>query len=327
MMRRPMSKRPLRPPPAVRPSRPSRPSRTDASLGDLAALALFAQVVDARSFTAAARRSGTTTSAVSKRVAGLERRLGVRLLERTTRRAAPTEAGLVLYDRCKHLLAEAADAQEAVAAFRGQLAGTLRVSTAVTLGQMHIVPLVIRFLTAHPELRIALSLSDRSVDLVADGIDVAIRSGRPADSSLMSRKVAPDRRVVCATPAYFERHSVPCAPVDLRDHQCLRHPLMLPAGGWAFVTPEGPVTVPVAGALEVDNVSALREATLAGLGVALLPHYAVVADLRARRLVAVLDRFLPEPSPFRALWVAGKNPATRVQTFVAFLAKELPRRL
>jgi len=168
---------------------------------------------------------------------------------------------------------------------------------------------------------------DRSVDLVADGIDVAVRAGRQVDSSLMSRKLAPDRRVLCGTPAYFERHRTPHAPAELRDHQCLRHPLMLPAGAWAFVTPEGPMTVPVTGTFEVDNVGALREAALALLGIALVPHYAVAAEIKSGRLTCVLDSFLPRQAPYRALWVAGKNPVARVHAFVSFLALELPRRL
>jgi len=268
-----------------------------------------------------------TTSAVSKRLASLEATLGVRLLERTTRTVAPTQAGLVLFQRSHALLAEAAAAEDAVSAFRGQLVGTLRVSAPVTFGHAHVLPLVLRFLALYPAVRVSLSLSDASVDLVADGIDVAIRAGRIDDSSLLSRKLGPDRRIVCATPTYLARHGTPSAPADLRDHACLRHPRMLPVGGWSFATPGGLITVPVTGPLEVDNVAALREAALASLGLALIPSYAVGADLREGRLRAVLQEHMPEAAPFRALWVAGRQPRPVVPTFVEFLAQELPRRL
>jgi DNA-binding transcriptional LysR family regulator len=302
-------------------------ARDLSSLDDLGALWLFVRVVEARSFTRAARLAGTTTSAVSKRMASLEARLGLRLLQRTTRAAAPTEAGLVLYQRSLGLLAEASATEDAVLAFRGKLVGTLRVSAAVTFGQTHIFPLVARFLELHPAVRVSLSLSDRSVDLVAEGIDVAVRAGRVVDSSLMSRKLAPDRRVVCATPQYLERFGTPRVPGDLRDHACLRHPLMLRSGGWPFVMPMGEITVAVNGRLDLDNVGSLREAALASMGLALIPAYAVGTDLREGRLRTVLDEFIPEAQPFRALWVAGRQPLAYVQAFVEYLARELPPRL
>lgn len=301
--------------------------RGSALLDDLGALALFSEVVAKRSFTAVARRRAISTSAVSKRVAALEQRLGVRLLERTTRQAAPTEAGRVLYEHCQRLLSDAALAEEAVAAFRGRMVGTVRVSAPVTFGQMHIAPLVTQFLASHPELRVALSLSDTNVDLIASGFDLAIRSGKVTDSSLLSRKLAPDRRVVCASPAYLARHGTPRTPNDLLTHRCLRHSLMVPAGGWTFALPEGPLTFPVTGPIEIDHVGSLRDAALASLGVVLLPAYAVIADLRAGRLVSLLGEFVPAAAPFRALWAGGKQPVARVAALIDFLAAELPKRL
>lgn len=307
-------------------AKPSRPSAAS-SLDDLGALTLFAQVVEARSFTAAARRQGTSTSAVSKRIAGLERRLGVRLLERTTRSAAPTEVGLILYERCQRLIAEAASAEEAVAAFRGGMVGTLRVSAAVTFGQLHIAPLVVRFMQAHPGLRVSVALTERKVDLIAEGIDLAVRSGRAVDSSLVSRKLAPDRRVICASPGYFARYGRPRAPNDLLQHRCVRHPLMGPPHGWALRTPQGPTIVPICAELEIDNIAALRDAALSDMGIVLLPMYAVVEELRVGRLERVLDEFVPAEPPFRALWAAGKHPPARTLALAEYLARELPARL
>jgi DNA-binding transcriptional LysR family regulator len=296
-------------------------------LDDLGALDLFVHVVDTRSFTAAAKRKGTTTSAVSKRIAFLEQRLGVRLLERTTRHAAPTDAGRVLYEYARRLLFDAVAAEEAVAAYRGELVGTIRVSVAVTFGQMHIAPLIWQFLAKNPGLRVSLSLSDKNADLVSDTIDLAIRSGRAPDSSLLSRKLARDRRVICASPEYLARHGTPRVPDDLRQHVCLRHPLMGKRTGWTLMTRQGSVTVPVSGSFEVDHVGTLRDAAVASMGLILVPAYAITADLQNGLLVSVLDEYAPPPGWFRALWTAGRQPSARISALLAFLARELPLRL
>ena len=304
--------------------RPNVLARADSSLDDLGALSLFARVVDAGSFTAAARRNGTTTSAVSKRIAGLERRLGVRLIERSTRHAAPTQAGVVLYEHCQRLIAEARAAEEAVSAQRGELRGTIRASAPTTFGQMHVAPLVREFLEQHAQLRIVLTLNDRKVDLIAEGIDVVVRAGRVDDSSLIARALAPDRRVVCGTPRYFKRRGTPRVPKDLLQHACLKHPLMGSAHGWTF---EGALTVPVAGPLEVDNIAALREAVLADFGIVLIPEYAVAAEPASGALVSVLDAYVPACAPFRALWAAREHRPARLVALIEWLANKLPARL
>ncbi|HET9959329.1 MAG TPA: LysR family transcriptional regulator [Polyangiaceae bacterium] len=298
-----------------------------AALDDLGALSWFVRAVEAESFSSAARRAGTTTSAISKRIAGMEERLGVRLFERTTRRAQTTDAGRALYEHARRLLEEATRAEEAVSAYRGQLVGRIRVSAPVTFGQMHIAPLVGAFLEQHPGLSIALSLNDAFVDLLASGVDVAVRSGRSGDSSLLSKKLASDARVVCASPKYLAKHGTPRVPEDLLRHACLRHSMMQPGAGWLFETPAGPTTIAVAGQIEVDHVGTLRDAALASRGIVYLPRYAVVQDLKAQRLVSLLAEFVPEPAAIRALWAAGKQPVRRVNALVEFLAIELPKRL
>jgi DNA-binding transcriptional LysR family regulator len=302
--------------------------REDADLlEDLGALHLFAKVVDAGSFTGAARSIGTTVSAVSKRIAGLERRLGVRLLERNTRQVSPTEAGVVLYEHCQRLIAEAHAAEQAVAAHRGELSGTIRVSAPVTFGQLHVAPLVREFLEQHARVHIRLSLTDRKVDLIAEGVDVAIRAGKADDSSLIARAIAPDRRVVCGSPRYLKRHGTPRLPADLSEHVCLKHPWMGTTRGWTFQTPAGAETIAVAGPLEIDNIGALRDAVVAGFGLALLPEYAVTAEVRAGRLATVLDEYLPATTPFRALWAAGDHRPARLVALVEWFAARLPSRL
>jgi DNA-binding transcriptional LysR family regulator len=296
-------------------------------LDDLGALQLFARVLEVGSFTAAARSNETSTSAVSKRIAGLEARLGVRLLERSTRRLQPTEAGRVLYEHCQRLFAEARAAEDAVASQRGELQGTLRLSAPVTFGQMHVAPLVLRFLEQHPELRVSLSLNDRKVDLIAEGVDIAVRAGKSEDSSLVSRALAPDQRVICGAPRYFKHRGTPHEPGDLLEHECLKHPSIGTAQGWVLRSADRLQTIPVRGRLEIDNIAALRAAALAGFGIALLPAYAIADELRTGRLQSVLDACVPASPPFRALWAAGKHRPARLQALVEFLAGELPKRL
>ena len=160
-----------------------------------------------------------------------------------------------------------------------------------------------------------------------EGMDVVVRAGRMEESSLIARALGPDHRVLCGSPKYFKRRGTPRVPNDLLQHACLKHPLMGTAHGWIFDTPSGSVTVPVSGPLEIDNIAALREAALAGFGIAMVPQYAIAAEVAAGKLVTVLDPYLPECPPFRALWAARDHRPARVVAFVEWLASQLPSRL
>jgi len=290
----------------------------------LGGMAVFAKVVETGSFSAAARALGLSKSAVSKQVAALEARLGARLLNRTTRTLSLTDPGLAFHDRAVRILAEAEEAERAVSLLQSEPRGLLRVNAPVTFGVEHLAPLVARLMARHPELQVDLTLEDRMVDLVAEGHDVAVRIGRPADSSLIARKLAPSRRVVVASPDHVARHGAPQRPEDLRDHPCLRYAYMLRGDEWALCGPGGrEATVRVGGRLRANNGDALRCAAEAGLGVALMPTFIVGESLRAGRLVRLLPGWSDEEGVVCAVWPTSRFLSPKVRALVDFLAEAL----
>lgn len=258
----------------------------------LTGLAIFASVAAAKSFSAAARQLGLSKSAVSKHISRLERALGARLLHRTTRKLSLTEAGAALVDRAARILAELEAAELDVGRVLEAPRGILRVSAPMSFGQRHIAPMIPELLAKYPELRVELALSDRFVELIDERFDCAVRIARLPDSSLVARRLAPARRVVCGTPAYFARHGVPRRPAELLQHNCLEYTYLAATGGWPFAPPGGRLrAVPVRGNFATNNGEALRAAALAGLGVALIPTFIAGDDLRDGRLQAVLTEF------------------------------------
>jgi DNA-binding transcriptional LysR family regulator len=297
------------------------------ALDDLGEMRTFVGVVEGQSFSAAARALGATTSAVSKRIAALEGKLGTQLFHRTTRTLATTEAGQVLYERVRRVLTELADAERDVIGLGEGLRGVVRVSAPVTFGQLHVAPLVADFLLEHREVRIELTLDDRYVNVVADGYDLAIRAGRLVDSTLIARKLASDRRVVCATPSYLERHGVPRTPADLAGHDCMRHALHDASSTWVFDGPHGRESVVVQSSLRLNHGGAIRAAALRGLGLALLPGFTVDDDLRSGALRTVLDEYRLPPSGIYAVMPADAHATRKVRSLVDHVARALPARL
>ena len=286
-------------------------------------MAVFVRVVDAGSFTAAAHGQGTTTSSVSKRVAQLEDRLGVRLLDRTTRKVALTEAGGAFYERCVRILADVEDAELAVTTLGGRPRGTLRVSAPVTFGEVHVAPRMALFLARYPDLRVDLSLSDRYVSLVEEGFDVAVRIGQLADSSLVARKLCGAGVVVCASPAYLAEHGTPNLPAELLQHNCLRYTLVSPQQEWRFHGTNGEFSVPVRGNFDSNHGGAMREAVLRGLGIARLPDFIVADALAQGTLRSLLDGYRAPDLGVFAVHPAGKHPPPKVTALIDFLAAEL----
>jgi DNA-binding transcriptional LysR family regulator len=280
-----------------------------AALDDLPTLALFAQVVRLRSFTAAAREAGLAKSAVSKRISRLEDRLGVRLLHRTTRRLALTADGLRFYQHCAALVAAAAAAHDAVAGAADVVAGVLRVNAPVTFGQLYLARALTAFLLAHPGVEVHLTADDRLVDVVEGGYDLAIRIGRLRDTSLVARRLAVDRLVVCAAPSYLARAGTPVHPEELVHHNCLRYGLIAADDEWRFRGPDGPYAVPTRGSLVASNGTILREAALAGLGLAVVPRHMIAGDLADGRLVLVLDGHRRAEIGIHALYPDRRLPA------------------
>jgi len=292
-----------------------------APLEDLASMVLFAQVVQRRSFTAAAREVGLAKSAVSKRITALEERLGVRLLTRTTRSLPLTEEGLRYYEHCAALLAAADAAEDAVAGASTAPRGPLRVSAPVTLAQMHLADAIAAFLLRYPEIEIDLAVEDRVVDVVEGGFDVAVRVTRLADSSLVARRLATDRLVVCGAPAYLDARGRPATPADLIGHACLHYALVPRAAEWRFRGARGAYSVPVRGNFTASNGTVLVRAAVAGLGLAVAPRFMVAAEVAAGRLELVLEGFRRAEIGIHAVFPSRKQLPARTKLFVDHLVR------
>lgn len=282
----------------------------------------FVQVVDHGGFTEAARRMHLSKSAVSKHVAGLEARLGVRLLNRTTRRVNPTELGLVYYDRARSVLAEAGEADSMVTAMQATPRGSLRVSAPVTFGVRPLAAVVAGFLADYPEVDINLVLDDRFVEVVAEGFDLAVRIGTLADSSLRARKLAETRMVIAAAPAYLAAAGTPATIDDLSDHRLLHYSQLATGNFWRLRTPSGEERqVRVGGRLTVNNGEALMRAAEAGVGVAQIPSFMLGDALSSGRLVEILIHRAPEVLGIYALYPQGRFPQPKLRAFVDYLAE------
>jgi DNA-binding transcriptional LysR family regulator len=285
----------------------------------LNAMELFVRVVETGSFSAVAREMDMTQPTVSKQLAGLEARLKTRLLNRSTRQLSLTEAGTSYYEACKRILDGVREAEGNLGKLQGRLAGTLRLNTSIALGQMYVSPLAIKFQRAHPEIEIDLQLQDRFVDLVEEGIDVAIRVGRLTDSTLVARRLGR-----AATPAYLKKHGTPKVPQDLASHNCILYAYLSTGNEWLFQGPEGEIRVKVTGSFRANNGDAIRQAVLADLGVAVGPEWIVHDDIAAGTLRPILPDFAPTPLEVNAVFTSARHVSTKVRAFIEFLQAEFP---
>jgi DNA-binding transcriptional LysR family regulator len=279
-------------------------------------MVLFARVVEAGSFSAAARALGQTRAAVSKQIASLEERIGAQLLQRTTRSMHLTEIGAEFYARCARIAEEAVEAELAVASLQGAPRGALRIAAPVTFGCRYLAPLVADFLDAHAEISIELSLSDAEPDLADGGFDVAVRIAPRPEAGLVARLLAPSPHVLCAAPAYWARRGVPKIPDDLRGHECLLYSSLATPRVWRFRNGR---SVRVSGRFSVNHGESLRHAALDGVGVAYMPEFLVGSDLAEGRLVSALDDWAQSKMKVYALHPGSRNLAPKVRVFVDFL--------
>ncbi|WIM05795.1 MAG: LysR family transcriptional regulator [Candidatus Nitricoxidivorans perseverans] len=286
---------------------------------DLNLLAVFARVAEAGSFAEAARRLSTSRSAASKAVAKLEIALGARLLNRTTRHLSLTEIGQVVAAHSGRILEEVDQLEQVVGSINEEPRGTLRVSASVAFGTLHVAPALADFLTAYPSLKMELSITDRLIDLAEEGYDMTIRVTAEPPLLLVARKLAPVRRKLCGTPAYFEKHGLPLTPADLVHHNCLDYTRSGEHGLWRFNGPRGEIDVPVSGSLHVDDDEALSQAVLGGLGVALLPTFIIGKDLQDGRLQAVLSEYIPVERHVYAMYLPSRHLPVKVRAFIDFM--------
>jgi DNA-binding transcriptional LysR family regulator len=288
-------------------------------------VAAFARVVEAGSFSAAARRLRISKSAASAHVQRLEKRLGVRLLHRTTRRISLSEAGAAYYRHCARIVAEAESAEQAARALQREPRGVLSISASDTFGPMHVAPAIPEFLARFPGLAIDISLSPKYVDLVQEGLDLAIRIGTLKDSPLVVRRLAPSRFVLCAAPAYLRKHGMPREPDDLLRHVCLGASVVPWGDEWRLVSAKGEHKIAAGGLLRSNSADVLRTAALGGLGVALLPSWAIGDDLRSGALTRLLPGSEPPPSTIYAVYPSNRLMSAKVRAFVDHLARRIGR--
>lgn len=283
------------------------------------ALRVFSQVVESGSFSKASVRLDLSPTAVSRRVADLEAHLGTRLLHRTTRRVNLTDSGRGFYERCAQILAELDDAEREASQSSAMPRGTIRLTTSINFGMRHMTPAIAAFLVNYPQVKFDVSLSDRVVDLVEEGFDVAIRIGTAGSETLVARKLGETRLVPCASPAYLARHGTPVTPEELGSHNCLTYEYAL-RDEWIFLDSAGREhAVRVSGSLNSNNGDLLAEAAAQGVGIVCEPTFIVGAEIRAGRLVPILQEFAAPRSPIYAVYTSRKHLSARVRLFVDFL--------
>lgn len=286
-------------------------------------MTVFVTAVDAGNFSAAARVLGLTPSAVSKQISRLESRLGARLLNRSTRRTSLTDVGRDFYERSRLILAEIDEAERAVGHASDEPRGTLRVTASISFGQRQIVPLVPEFVAPFPDVRVDMVVSDRVIDMVDEGIDVAVRVSAPADSALIARQLVPDRRVVCAAPEYLAAHGTPTTPEELVAHNALIYSTVY-SDTWRFGGSSGPTAVRVSSNFAANSGEAIRDLALQGAGIARLATFLVGPDIKAGRLIELLpDWHDPQQNIIHAVYPSRRLVPPSTRAFVDFLVEKL----
>ena len=287
---------------------------------------VFAAVVDAGSFVGAADALGLSKAAVSRHVGELESRLGVRLLHRTTRRLSLTEEGEVFHARCKDLLGGVEEAEAEITAHAGEAVGLLKVNVPVSFGLLHLAPLWPVFMARHPKVTLDVTLSDRLVDLVDEGYDLAVRIARLPSSSLVSRRLASTRMILCASPAYLRAHGAPAHPSDIAAHAVMAYTLLSIGENWQFEGPQGPVTVKVTPRMHTNSGETCCAAALHGQGLVLQPAFLVGEHLASGALVEVLPQYRSIELGIYAVYPTRKHLTHKVRVLIDHLAEAFKAR-
>lgn len=280
----------------------------------------FAAVVDAGSFVRAAEALETSKAAVSRLVGELEERLGVRLLNRTTRKLSLTDDGQTFYHRCTELLAALGEAESDLSSRSAEPSGRLRISAPVTFGVLHLAPLWAAFLAQHPKVTLDISLSDRMVDLVDEGFDLAIRITRAPHPNLIARQLATTGLVLCAAPAYLERRGTPAHPSELAKHDVISYSYYSSRDEWSFDGPDGPVTVKTHPRLHANNGDTCLAAALQGQGIVLQPTFLVYEELRSGALRAILPEWRSPELGVYVTYTSRRQLPLKLRQMIDFLA-------
>jgi DNA-binding transcriptional LysR family regulator len=296
-------------------------------LDRLDAMSVLIAVVESGSLSAAARRLGTPLATVSRKVSELEAQLGAQLLTRAGRRAVPTDPGRSYVAAARRILEDVAEAERAAAGEYSAPRGELIVTAPIVFGRLHVLPVVMAFLRAYPEITVRLVQADRVIDLAESHVDLALRIAELPDSSLIASRVGNIRRVVCGSPAYFAAHGVPRSPADLGAHDCIGVEGLLEPPAWTFVTDEETASVPVRSRLIVNTAEAAVDAAAAGLGVTRVLSYQVAGAVRAGSVEIVLRDFEPPPTPVSLVYPGRGALPRKLRAFLDFAAPRLRARL
>jgi len=301
----------------------SKTSLTQAQQYDLLALQSFVAVVDAGGFRRAADQLGISTAAISRRISTLEEALGAQLLRRTTRRVDLTDAGQRFYDDVLGVFDMLGEAEERLRTSRERAAGFMRVAAPLSFGMKKLAPLVPEFLRRHPQLKMQLLLEDRYADLMTEGIDVAVRIGTLADSTLVAKHIGPIERVFCASPAYLKRHGVPRQPADLSRHCCLQYSQRGPREDWGAAFGVPGETLRIEGSVIANNAEVLRECAVRDMGIAFLPVFVVEDAIADGSLRRVLAKSVAPPLGLYAVRASRRMTPARVRLFIDYLHQAL----
>ncbi|WP_444957549.1 LysR family transcriptional regulator [Microbulbifer sp. ZKSA002] len=284
----------------------------------IAAIPIFVTVAETGGFSPAAKLLGISKSAVSKRVTQLELRLGVKLLHRTTRKLSLTEAGEHFYEHARIAYKSAKDAQDAVLQLQGEPRGRLRINAPMSFGRLHLAPLIPVFMKRYPEISIDMILDDKVVDLVGEGFDIAIRGGDLPDTSLIARKLAPLKSVLCASPSYLKEFGEPTELEQLSAHNCLIFTYSRDVKEWGFIKDNHLHTIEVKGNYQVNNSEALREALLQGVGIGRLPTFVAGPDIEAGKLIPLFEEYQMPAKSIYAVFPERKFMPAKVRAFIDF---------
>jgi len=292
-------------------------------MGVLLSMSVFRRVVETGNFSEVARELELSQPTVSKHVAALENRLNVKLLNRSTRSLSLTDVGKHYYDRCVHILDELHETESTLCNQQSQPTGTLRINTPVTFGELNIVPHLWQFLLEYPDLKVDLIMDDHYVDLVKEGVDMAIRVGPMTDSSLISRKIGDSPRVAVASPDYLAANGEPGTLQDLKAHNCIVYMLLTTLNEWHFTGPHGKETVRVNGRFSVNNPRTIRQAALAGQGIAITPMWLIHESIEAGEVKVILDQYTPTPLEIHAVYPDRRFVPAKVSCFIDYIRTKL----
>jgi DNA-binding transcriptional LysR family regulator len=288
----------------------------------LSGMRLFARVVETGGFTIVARETGTSQPTISRTIAALEAHLGARLLNRSSRAVTLTDDGRQFYGLASRALEAVAEAEGGVGQRRGTPSGRLRLGTPVAFGRLHVAPRVPAFLERFADVEVELVMSDAFVDLVGEGLDLAIRVGDLVDPSLVARRIGTTRRVTVAASSYLARRGVPAIPQDLTAHDCVIYTRLATAPRWHFDGPDGAIQVEVRGRFRADNSEAVRDAVIGGAGIAVVPVWLFTDEIARGRVQIILERFEPTRLPIHAVYPSRRLLAAKVRAMIDFLAAD-----